>query len=59
MSRAVSNRFKPDNNDFIRLESDWTYFRLLLETAPDGTSQTAKYRDKGLSDIRQATSRYE
>jgi hypothetical protein len=40
MSRAVSNRFKTDNNDFLRLESDWTWFRLLLEDAPNGTTST-------------------
>jgi hypothetical protein len=40
MSRAVSNRFKTDNNDFLNLESNFSNFRLLLESATSAIGTT-------------------
>lgn len=40
MSRATNDRFKTDNNDFLNLESNFSNFRLLLESATSAIGTT-------------------
>ena len=61
MTRATNDRLQTETPRFVQIESNYTNFWILLESAQNTTPSSSKIGQRygKLNDIREATSHYE